>query len=100
MKQLLAVILLSGLFSTSSAQKKNKFISGMYLQWGYNTEWYTKSTIHFNTMVDGVHHDFTIYKAKAHDRADMDAIIKKPVQISVPQYNYRLGFYLDKKHRR
>ncbi|MBP6430815.1 MAG: hypothetical protein KA319_03530 [Ferruginibacter sp.] len=68
----------------------------MYLQWGYNTEWYTKSNIHFNTSVNGVVHNYTIYKAVAHDRNDLDAIFKNPIEISVPQYNYRIGFYLDK----
>lgn len=100
MNKLTAIVIISFISIPLLAQKKAKFLSGMYLQWGYNTEWYTKSNIHFNTMVDGVHHNFTIFKAKAHDRSDMDAIIKKPVQISIPQYNYRLGFYLNKKHTR
>ena len=76
---------------------KNKVINGLYLQWGYNTEWYTKSNIHFRDLVNGVNHDFTIYKAKAHDRNDLDAITKKPIEISIPQYNYRIGFYLNAK---
>jgi hypothetical protein len=82
---------------TTSAQKNNKLFKGMYLQWGYNTEWYTKSTIHFNTSVNGVVHNYTIYNAVAHDRNDLDAITKKPIEISVPQYNYRIGFYLNRK---
>ncbi len=67
----------------------------MYLQWGYNTEWYTRSNIHVNDVVDGVEHQFTLYHAKAHDRNDMDAILKKPIELSIPQYNYRLGFYIN-----
>ena len=42
-------------------------------------------------------HNYTIYKATAHDRHDLDAIVKKPIEISVPQYNYRIGFYLNNK---
>ncbi len=72
----------------------------MYLQWGYNTEWYTRGNIHFNTDVNGGNNNFTIYKAKTHDRNDMDAILKKPIEISIPPYNYRVGFYLNKKHTR
>lgn len=83
------------LFSLGHAQQKKKLLYGMYLQWGYNTEWYTKSAIHVNDVVDGVPHNFTLYKAKAHDRNDLDAILKKPIEISVPQYNYRVGFYLN-----
>jgi hypothetical protein len=83
---------------TGFAQEKKKLFTGMYLQWGYNTEWYTKSNIHFKDVVNGVPHDFTIYKAVAHDRNDMDGIIKRPIEISVPQYNYRIGFYLNQSH--
>ena len=77
-------------------EKKNtKWLKGMYFQWGYNTERYTRSTIHFK-MSNG--DNFILHKAKAHDSRDYDAILKKPLEISIPQYNYRLGFYLDKKH--
>lgn len=100
MKKTICLLLVSLITLPVFAQKKAKLLSGMYLQWGYNTEWYTKSNIHFNTDVNGVNHNFTIYKAKAHDRNDMDAILKKPIEISIPQYNYRIGFYLNKKHTR
>jgi len=83
---------------SAAAQEKKKLFSGMYLQWGYNKEWYTKSTIHFKGAVNGIHHDFVIYHAKAHDRNDMDGLYKKPIEISVPQYNYRVGFYLNASH--
>jgi hypothetical protein len=97
MKKVIKSILILVLMSNNLlAQSNKKRLHGMYLQWGYNTEWYTKSTIHFNTSVNGVPHNFTIYKAKAHDRADLDAITKKPIEITVPQYNYRIGFYINK----
>jgi hypothetical protein len=98
MKKLIGVLLLNASIFTASAQQKSKLISGIYLQWGYNTEWYTKSNIHFKSVVNGVPHNFTIRKAKAHDRGDMDGLIKKPLAVTVPQYNYRIGFYLNKKH--
>ena len=39
---------------------------------------------------------FKLNKAKAHDKPDLRAIIDVPGQISIPQYNYRLGFYINK----
>jgi hypothetical protein len=75
--------------------QKNKRIKGMYFQWGYNKEWYTNSNIHFK-MGNG--DNFTLWAAKAHDKPDLDAIYKKPIEISIPQYNYRLGFYLNQQH--
>ena len=95
MKKIAACILLLNTFCSVYAQKKSKLIDGMYVQWGYNTEWYTNSTIHFK-LANG--DDFTLHKAKAHDKPDMDAILEKPLEVSIPQYNYRLGFYINKKH--
>jgi hypothetical protein len=97
-KKLTGFFLLSFIILPVLAQKKNGLLSGMYLQWGYNTEWYTRSNIHFNSTVNGINHNFTIYKAIAHDSNDMDAIVKKTIEISVPQYNYRIGFYLNPAH--
>lgn len=67
----------------------------MYLQWGYNTEWYTKSTIHFK-LSNG--DDFKLINARAHDKPDLDQIYKNAGDISIPQYNYRIGFYLNTNH--
>ncbi|MFT3911247.1 MAG: hypothetical protein QM737_17635 [Ferruginibacter sp.] len=91
---LLAFVLLLSLPALAQ-KKKNKLIEGMYVQWGYNTEWYTKSTIHFK-MSNG--NNFILHNAKAHDKPDIDAVVKKPLEVSIPQYNYRVGFYLNKKH--
>jgi hypothetical protein len=78
----------------SFAQKEKK-IKGMYIQWGYNKEWFTRSNIRFKLSTGD---DFTLVMAKAHDKPDLDAVYKNPVEISIPQYNYRLGFYLNKTH--
>jgi hypothetical protein len=42
MKKLIGSVLLSGIIFTATAQKKSKLLSGMYFQWGYNTEWFTR----------------------------------------------------------
>jgi len=90
-----AVLFLISLTLTATAQQKQPLINGMYVQWGYNAEIYTRSTIHFK-MSNG--DDFILHKVKAHDKGDYDAIFKKPAQISIPQYNYRIGFYLNQQH--
>jgi hypothetical protein len=44
--------------------------------------------------------NFTLHHAAAKDRPDLDAILTEPGDISIPQYNYRIGFYLNKSHTR
>lgn len=70
---------------------------GLYLQWGYNTEWFTKSNISV-TMSNG--DKFKLHNAKAHDKPDLKYILKAPLDISIPQYNYRIGYYLNQDKTR
>ena len=93
MKRLLFLLTAVFIFSTLHAQEKHHLFYGMYLQWGYNAESYTNSNIHFK-MSNG--DDFMLHHAKAHDKGNYDDIIKEPGQITIPQYNYRIGFYLNK----
>lgn len=89
----LAVILFF-LNAVSYGQTHNRWIKGMYFQWGYNREWYTKSDLHF-TLSNGS--NFTIHNVSATDKPDFEAIYNRPTEISFPQYNYRIGFYLNEK---
>lgn len=97
-KWILLTCIITALINEVSAQQKDtRWLKGMYIQWGYNTEAYTRSNIHFK-MSNG--NDFTLHHAKAHDSNDFDAIYKEVSQISIPQYNYRFGFYLNKQGTR
>jgi hypothetical protein len=86
--------------SCPGAKKKK---GSFYFLWGYNRDWYAKSTLHFfNPHGDpnkqdqfGVY-DFKIYDVTAHDRPDFDAI-KDVVNITIPQFNARLGYYFNDK---
>jgi hypothetical protein len=97
MKKISILILCTASCLYSFSQHKGKLLKGMYVQWGYNVESYTKSNIHFK-MSNG--NDFILHNAVAHDKGDFDAIYKEPGDVSIPQYNYRLGFYLNRSHSR
>lgn len=71
-------------------------LHGMYLQWGYNIDWYSKSDLHFK---DGSNYDFTIHKARAIDKPDFQNLVKNPLQPTIPQFSFRVGVYLDSKKR-
>src|SRR5690554_1202400 len=83
--------------NTEIKQEKKFAITGMYLQWGYNVAWYTRSNIHFK-MNNGDH--FTLHQARGSQRTSFDAIYKHPLDISIPQYNWRIGFYINKAKTR
>lgn len=67
---------------------------GIYFQWGYNRDWYTKSDIRFK---DGDKYDFTIYDVVAKDKPDFSYYKDHPFDITIPQNSYRIGVYLNKK---
>ncbi len=85
------------LFSLSAgyAQKKKEHKAGdFYFSWGYNKEWYTPSTIHIQQPELG--NNFKLNKVSGHDNPGWTTGIfnKAP---SIPQYNYRLGFFFNKQ---
>ena len=96
MRKTKLIIIIILLFAKTSDAQKLK-ITGMYFQWGYNTEWYTKSNLHFK-LNNGS--DFTLHNVKASDKPDMEGIYESPLDISIPQYNYRIGFYINESKTR
>ncbi len=94
-----AFILAAALPFVSLAQekkekKKKHFIKEIYASWGYNMEWYTKSSVHVSQPSLG--NDYTFEHIKAHDHKGWDEGLFHEA-ISIPQYNYRLGFLLNEE---
>jgi hypothetical protein len=79
--------------------KNEKFIindSRFYISWGWNRAWYTKSDIHFT----GTDYDFILSDVVAHDRPSKFSVNRyfNPSNISIPQYNFRLGYFINPKY--
>ena len=75
--------------------KVGKIPGSFYFTWGYNRDWYTKSTIHFrNTTTDN--YDFTFIDAKAHDRPDLQDFYKI-TNLTIPQYDLNIGYFFNDK---
>lgn len=74
---------------------KRVSLHGMYAQWGYNRDWFSKSTLHFKNAGK---YDFTIHDAVAHDKPDFNNLFKNPFEFTIPQNSLRIGFYLNAKH--
>ena len=68
----------------------------IYFSWGYNRDWYTRSTIRFhNNTTDN--YDFTFHDAKAHDHPSMSDFWKI-TNLTVPQYDATVGYMFNDKH--
>src|SRR6187402_1848034 len=73
---------------------KKHFIKEVYFSWGYNTEWYTKSNVHISQPSLG--NDYTFKSIKGHDHRGWDEGLFQKA-LTIPQYNYRLGFVLNEE---
>lgn len=87
---LIVLVLLSSFcsFSQITNTKKGEF----YSYWGYNWSWYTKSDVQFK----GEDYNFIIQNMKASDRETPFSVkdYLSPKRFTIPQYNFRLGYYL------
>lgn len=89
---------LSFLQQAAHAQHKSNwnFVKNgsLYFSWGYNTEWYTRSTVHVKQGSLG--NDYKLVNVRAHDRPGWDdGLFGKPM--TIPQYNYRIGYFFNEK---
>lgn len=95
-KYIILVLILLGCFDVKAQflkLQKPKF-SGIYFQWGYNRNWFTKSDVRFT---NGSTYDFTVYDMVATDKPDFSYYKKNPWDITIPQNSYRIGMYLNPK---
>lgn len=96
---ILLVLLLSGLDLQAQDGKQKSYMGivgngSLYFSWGYNTEWYTGSTLHVNQERLG--NKYVFENVKAHDHRGWDEGLFQKA-LTIPQYNYRLGYFFNKK---
>lgn len=76
-------------------EQENK-VGSFYLYWGWNGSQYSTSNLHFS----GEHYDFILSDVQAKDRQtpfDFSTYFS-PTTFTIPQYNYRLGYYLKNNY--
>jgi hypothetical protein len=75
-------------------QKKKERKREIYFSWGYNKEWYTNSDVQVSQPSSFSH--YTLHNVHSHDHPGWDeGLLSTP--ISIPQYNYRLGYIFDRE---
>ena len=69
------VFVLSGLTAMAQEKHKKSYLGivgngSLYFSWGYNTEWYTKSTVHVSQP--SLNNEYQLQNVQAHDRRGWD----------------------------
>ena len=82
--------------STQAQRNKRQRKGEFYFSWGYNKEWYTNSTIKISQPSLANH--YKLVNVKGHDHPGWDEGLFGKA-ISIPQYNYRLGLFINRKKR-
>ena len=92
---LIGVLLFFSIFAFGQEQKSNESKkNSFFIFWGYNRSYYSKTNLHFN----GPNYDFTLYNLKAKDRPSQRFLTYiNPSTITVPQYNFRFGYFLTNR---
>ncbi len=78
-------------------EKKYKKVVGngmFYISWGYNKEWYTRSSI--RVKQPGLDNDYSMESVQAHDRPGWNEDFFHK-ELTIPQYNYRIGYFFNEK---
>ncbi|MEY3188541.1 MAG: hypothetical protein RIT41_1076 [Bacteroidota bacterium] len=92
MQKYLLLLLTIIIVHTSSAQKKERK-GEFYISWGYNKEYYTLSNVTINQPA--LKNNFTFKNTLLVDNPGWDSGIFNKA-LSIPQYNYRFGYFFDK----
>jgi hypothetical protein len=82
------------IFSLSSFAQNTDYVGKkgqLYFSWGYNKEWYTQSNIHVRQEALGNDYSFRNVIGKDKPGWNTTSIFKQA--ISIPQYNYRMGYW-------
>lgn len=81
-------------FATAQSKTKKERKKEFYFSWGYNKEWYTKSTVSVKQASLG--NDYQFVNIKAHDHPGWDEGLFNRA-FTIPQYNYRFGLFINKE---
>jgi len=77
--------------ASQKKERKHEF----YFSWGYNTEWYTHSNIRIDQPSQG--NSYTFLDVYGHDHKGWDGGKLFTSPVSIPQYNYRIGYIFNKE---
>ena len=93
LKSILTLFFFITLITNIISQLEDSNKKELYFYWGWNRGWYSNSNINFS----GENYDFVLKNVIAKDRQTKFSFNNyfKPSIITIPQYNFRLGYYFQ-----
>jgi len=88
------MVLVMNIAMAQTKPKKKERKGEFYFSWGYNKEWYTQSELHVDQRAIG--NNYVMKGVRANDHPGWNEGIFDRA-ISIPQYNYRIGYFFNKK---
>lgn len=88
----LLLIIHSGFSQAHSEFQPINRKGNIYIYWGWNRAWYTRSDIHFN----GPDYHFSLKHVVASDRPTKFTFNEyfNPLNVTIPQANFRIGYFI------
>ena len=95
-KLVLVILITLPLFTSAQTNTKTKKErkGEFYFSWGYNKEWYTNSNVKVNQPE--LNNNYTFQHIHSNDHIGWDQGLLS-IPLSIPQYNYRIGYFFNKK---
>lgn len=81
--------------TTDKASPKSLSHDKVWFAWGYNKEWYTRPDIH--VVQPDLNNDYTYLAVQAHDHPGWNEKSIFKMALTIPQYNYRLGYWINEE---
>jgi hypothetical protein len=91
----LSLLLLSFLFFNTTVAAAADHTGQWFFLWGYNRDSYNTSDL----TLKGPGYDYTIHEAQAHDSPSLRLTDLLPQNLTLPQTNTRVGYYLSEDRR-
>lgn len=90
----MAIIVALPLFTSAQTKTKKERKGEFYFSWGYNKEWYTNSNV--KVSQPELNNNYTFQNIHSNDHIGWDQGLLS-IPLSIPQYNYRIGYFFNKK---
>jgi len=86
---------------TTTHAKATGHAGRWFFLWGYNRDFYQNSDIslHGTNPTTGAAYDYTLHDVNAHDEQSNPQLQFLFPDITIPETNERIGYYLDETHR-